>query len=240
MVSELQKSLLESGKYKGIPYNEIKIPHTLQYYPEINIPGNIKFINIIDNIFIGSLIQYKELFNKRDHNWVLVNVREKGELVEDFAYIFPLDDFGLRPDHKENMERAINFLLNYTGEKRVLVSCAAGMNRSASVILGYIMQKYDKSLYESMKYFEWKRQIKPSVQNIITIMQLANKVDIDFLKFYSLLYAKDFENYLGEFTRKHGELTASNVTVFSDFITDKTLSVADKKFILERYNKDLI
>ena len=215
------------SKFKGIPYNEIIIPNSRYYYPEINLPGNIKYVNIIDNIFIGSSKQYKELFTQKDFNWVLLNVRESGEIIDDFANFIPLDDFGLRPDHKENMIKAINFLLEYTGDKKILVSCAAGLNRSASVILGYIMQKYNVSLYESMNYFEWKRRIKPSIKNLVTIMQLADNIDIDFLTFYCLLFPKEYGNYLTEFKLKYGELTTSNVEIFADFINDKTLTEYD-------------
>ena len=53
-----------------------------------------------------------------------------------------------------------------------------------------------------MKYFEWKRKIKPSIINLLTIMQFANKIDIEFLKFYCLIYSKEFENIYPNLNKK--------------------------------------
>jgi len=61
-------------------------------------------------------------------------------------------------------------------ETRVLVHCLAGINRSASIVVGYIALKNpDWSLKKSLEFVQSKRKIKPANALLNQLEQMLNK-----------------------------------------------------------------
>ena len=57
----------------------------------------------------------------------------------------------------------------------VLVSCWAGMSRSATIVICYLMQKKHMTAYEAITQVRQNRDVSPSKQMLIYIARLHNK-----------------------------------------------------------------
>lgn len=65
----------------------------------------------------------------------------------------------LRPESIEKMTRSLPVVVPYIDKyKRVLVHCAAGQQRSAAVVAGYLMYKYNYTMDQAIRYI---KSIKP-------------------------------------------------------------------------------
>ena len=79
----------------------------------------------------------------------------KGEYVYKICGLSDDDD----QDVKQYFKEGIQFMQEATDEGgTVLVHCAAGISRSGSMMVAYVMQKEKMSLEESLKYVQARRK----------------------------------------------------------------------------------
>jgi protein-tyrosine phosphatase len=69
---------------------------------------------------------------------------------------------------KDYFEQTSDFIDDALAKKEnVLVHCAVGMNRSATIVIAYLMKKYQMNLEETLEFVKDKRPIvKPSYHNL--------------------------------------------------------------------------
>jgi len=161
-------------------------------YEKDNIPLYNKFYNlindschIIDNLYIGSAYNAANYHMLKQLNiGLIINVTSEisNYYPEDFEYHkIEIEDIN---EHSliHSFEETFNIINNYSGSdeindsKNIMVHCYMGASRSASVIVVYLIKKYNMSLDEAIKYMKSKR---PETNiNITFIEEIKKYLDI--------------------------------------------------------------
>lgn len=64
-----------------------------------------------------------------------------------------------KEDISQFFEGSYNFIEKHIKERNVLLHCAAGLSRSASCVIAYLMRKYGLTFDEAHKYLQVKRNL---------------------------------------------------------------------------------
>ena len=138
---------------------------------------------IIDNIYLGSCIgasNFKLLNNKKIK--YICNISDNipnffSDTLEYFNII--KKDNGRDDLNKNDLDKSYKFILNSQNTNHnILIHCFVGRSRSVSILIYYLMKKYDLTIKESILFLKSKRKwINPSIKfikNIITIIKEIN------------------------------------------------------------------
>jgi len=116
--------------------------------------------HIIDNIYLGSAYNAASFYTLKDLNIKkIINVTQEISQYysEDFEYkTYKLYDNNF-DDISDFLDDAYNYINNTTDN--ILVHCYMGSSRSATIIVYYLMKKYNMSLDESINFVRTKRNI---------------------------------------------------------------------------------
>lgn len=136
--------------------------------------------NIIDNIYIGNIESGTNHELLKKHNIIaIVNLsNSKNNYPKDIQIMNIMIDDAYNIDITSYLEDAYNFIEKYNKDGNVLVHCRAGISRSSSVVIHYIMKKYNKSYQEALSFVKEKRSI---VQPNDGFMRQLVKYQIDIL-----------------------------------------------------------
>ena len=130
------------------------------------------------SVIIGTFSKYKESDN----------IIQKTIWVNDVPWQNIIKYFG----------ECLNFI---KGDDKVLVHCAAGVSRSASIVIAYIMWDKKMSFEEAFEFVESKRKIGPN-NGFIEQLKLFEKelieknYDIDKIKFEEIKWEPNEKNWL--------------------------------------------
>ena len=130
------------------------------------------------SVIIGTFSKYKESDN----------IIQKTIWVNDVPWQNIIKYFG----------ECLNFI---KGDDKVLVHCAAGVSRSASIVIAYIMWDKKMSFEEAFEFVESKRNIGPN-NGFIEQLKLFEKelieknYDIDKIKFEEIKWEPNEKNWL--------------------------------------------
>jgi hypothetical protein len=126
-----------------------------QYYFFFSSPTHI-----IDNIYLGSAFNaasYYTLINLQIKKIINVTQEITPYFNNDFEYkIYKLYDNN-HDDISTYLEDSYTYINNTTDN--VLVHCYMGSSRSATIVIYYLMKKYNMTLEESIKFVKEKRNI---------------------------------------------------------------------------------
>ena len=94
---------------------------------------------------------------------------------------FSLGDF-ISSDHDSNHEstmmeavEAVHELMTNQDSAKVMVTCAAGISRSTSTVLCYMIMKKNISAYDALKEIRQFRDVYPSKQQLMYVAKVHNK-----------------------------------------------------------------
>ena len=130
------------------------------------------------SVIIGTFSKYKESDN----------IIQKTIWVNDVPWQNIIKYFG----------ECLNFI---KGDDKVLVHCAAGVSRSASIVIAYIMWDKKMSFEEAFEFVESKRNIGPN-NGFIEQLKLFEKelieknYDINKIKFEEIKWEPNEKNWL--------------------------------------------
>ena len=130
------------------------------------------------SVIIGTFSKYKESDN----------IIQKTIWVNDVPWQNIIKYFG----------ECLNFI---KGDDKVLVHCAAGVSRSASIVIAYIMWDKKMSFEEAFEFVKSKRNIGPN-NGFIEQLKLFEKelieknYDIDKIKFEEIKWEPNEKNWL--------------------------------------------
>jgi protein-tyrosine phosphatase len=159
------------------PRIEPKLPWYTQYsyfYSESN--------EIIDNLYLGSSFNaysITELTNKKIN--VIINVTEE---IDNFYqtnpkityYRFPIKDNNL-DDITEILDQTYEIIESHLIKgDNILVHCFMGASRSASVIIYYLMKKYNWSYIQSHQLVYNKRKVVNLSSKFDSILKNKDKI----------------------------------------------------------------
>lgn len=109
-----------------------------------------------------TVLPLKVLQEKNIKNILNVTVDEPGTYEHSNSINFmrlPIHDFEDQPIH-ELFEQAYEFLsAAYNRQEAVLVHCAAGVSRSATIVLSFIMKKFNWSLKDTVGHVITRRKV---------------------------------------------------------------------------------
>jgi len=88
-------------------------------------------------------------------------------IIEDYLYI-PADDYE-QFDLSQYFQKAYDFIEKNRKKTNVLVHCMAGISRSATLVVAYLMKKYGYSMNSILTLLKRKRSI---VKNLLTFYRL--------------------------------------------------------------------
>ena len=138
--------------------------------------------NIIDNIYIGSAHNAAN-FNLLEENNIKLIINMTNEITNYYPDIYIYKQFGLNDNNKDDIERYLNdtyniieeFNKNNTENKNILIHCFMGKSRSASIIIYYIMKKYNKTFEEALIEIKRKRNIvNPNIKFTDTLKHVKD------------------------------------------------------------------
>ena len=138
---------------------------------------------ILKNLFLGSAFDAQDFLALRKNNiHLIVNVTKdihidnyRGLGFEDIKVIrIPIDDIHTESLNTNNLlETTLETIKKYIDEnKGVLVHCRAGVSRSASIVIAYLMKYHNLSFNQAHEYVRTKRPIINP--NVGFISQLLN------------------------------------------------------------------
>ena len=121
--------------------------------------------HIIDNIYLGSAINASHYNTLKDRDiGLLINMTYEisNYFPKDFEYInFPLYDNNSQSIKNyliESYDKIIEFQMN-NRSKNILIHCFMGASRSASVVIYYLIKKYNYSLNDAVMFCKNKREL---------------------------------------------------------------------------------
>lgn len=172
------------------------IDRIIKLSPEINRPAffkssildNIGAIlspcdYIIDNIYLGSCIAASDIdFLKNKNIKYICNISDNiPNFFNDNIKYFNIKkkDNGKENLDKNELDNSYHFILNSQKSKQnILIHCFVGRSRSVSILIYYLMNKYDLSIKESIYFLKSKRKwINPSIKFIKNINQVVNEIN---------------------------------------------------------------
>lgn len=140
----------------------------------ISLPAN----HIIDNLYLGSA------FNAADYNWLKANDIEiivnatpsisnyyPNEIEYHNYKIKDLNDANLGPFYQKFYQ-----LVEKNPNRKILVHCFAGKSRSASLILFYIMKKYQYNMDQALEII---KKYRPCINVNCTFIDEINSLLIN-------------------------------------------------------------
>ena len=139
--------------------------------------------HIIDNIFLGSAINASHLNTLKERNiGLIINMTQEisNYFPNDIQYLnFPLYDNNSQSIKQyliEAYDKIIEFQMN-NRDKNILVHCFMGASRSASVVIYYLMEKYDYTLNEAVMFCKDKRElVNPTILFYNELSELENSI----------------------------------------------------------------
>lgn len=122
------------------------------------LPGKLYLGGIEDSI------QNEEFMKKYKIKGVLNMAKEVGCLVEDnsnIKYKHILADDSASQNMAKEFNEALDFIDSVEGP--VLVHCAAGISRSPTIVIAYLMSRHNMNYYDAFKYVKARRaQVDPN------------------------------------------------------------------------------
>lgn len=146
------------------PIERIYKPNS--YYEYIgNIINQYSFFfssptHIIDNIYLGSAFNAASYYTLKELNIKkVVNVTQ--EISQYYADDFEYKTYKLYDNNLDDITNFLEDAYNYITmtDDNILVHCYMGSSRSATIVVYYLMKKYNMSLEESIEYVKTRRNI---------------------------------------------------------------------------------
>jgi protein-tyrosine phosphatase len=79
-----------------------------------------------------------------------------------------------------HLDSAVDFMVDARGKGNVLVHCAMGVSRSASMVIAYLVREHQMSLAEALAYLKEKRScIKPNRGFMKQLRLYTTNLDLD-------------------------------------------------------------
>ena len=133
----------------------------------------------LELIFGNRMKELSEILSVGDHKLYLTGYKRAGTVSEDMAVLSLMSDNPVlienkhhkwiridddaRDDIRAIFESCHDFIDEHLKSRSVVVHCAAGISRSATIVISYIMKTLQRSYFEAHKYVEAKRSIiKPN------------------------------------------------------------------------------
>jgi hypothetical protein len=126
-----------------------------QYYYFFSNPTHI-----IDNIYLGSAFNSASYYTLKNLNIKkIINVTK--EITPYFNENFEYKVYKLYDNNHDNISDYLEDSYEYINNTNdnILVHCYMGSSRSASIVIYYLMKKYDMTLEDSIKFVKEKRNI---------------------------------------------------------------------------------
>ena len=137
---------------------------------------------ILKGLYLGGIIDLTPLFLYDHHIKTIINVaKECKSFHDDYVdrkdmevFYYPIEDTNM---DISNEMRFITDLIHTQLEKgNVLIHCRAGISRSASIVLAYLVIKYHYTLHDAYEYTRGLRAILPNPYFMIQLIHLERQI----------------------------------------------------------------
>ena len=118
--------------------------------------------HIIDNIFLGSAFNAGSYITlKKLDIKVIFNVTH--EISNSYNKEFKYHKYGIYDNNQTSIEKKLdkiyNDILKYKKDTNILIHCYMGASRSVSVVIYYLIRKYNMSVDDEIDYVKNRRKI---------------------------------------------------------------------------------
>jgi len=167
---------------------------------------------VLSNLWIGTFDDASNetllKLNGITHILSLVGHRSSIDWVEHKHY--PMDDHG-KTDIKSALEEISEFIkIGQKGDNKLLVHCQSGQNRSAVVIIAFLMIMNKKTLYRAHREL---KKVRPIVQVNVHYAKQLMKLEQELFNGVNSLPSNwmeaSFDSSAGDINYKHENLTTS-------------------------------
>jgi len=145
--------------YSFYVYGKLRTYLHYYYYNDINNENNIN--HIVDNLYVGDIYSAsnKEILDQNKINCVVSCVCGLDELFPENIKYLNLD---LIDNEEESISRCFNttnqFIeKNSNNNNNILIHCIAGVSRSVTILIAYLIYKHDYTPTEALKIVREKR-----------------------------------------------------------------------------------
>ena len=158
---------------------------------------------ITENIYLGNLSAAENIDKLKE-----LGIKKVLSVLDQFAWPkyeesqFNHKTLAIKDFDEQNIIKHFGECLNFIkGDDKVLVHCAAGVSRSASIVIAYIMWDKKMSFEEAFEFVKSKRKIGPN-NGFIEQLKLFEKelieknYDINKIKFEEIKWEPNEKNWL--------------------------------------------
>lgn len=114
-------------------------------------------VQILDNLYIGNInsVNNTELKKLEINNIIIAGKRLRNNHHESFDYIELLIDDSLEQEIISFVNISNNFIDSFKNNK-IMIHCYSGISRSGTILIGYIMHKFNYSYDEALNFVKNK------------------------------------------------------------------------------------
>lgn len=124
-------------------------------------PNEIPIHEIIPSVFVSQLTvaQNRKLLKKYGITHIVNLSQFPNYFPENFKYLTIDIPDSIDADISQHFEHSSNFIHDAIKKKgKVLIHCYAGLSRSPTICISYLVQKHNMPLDEAIKFYTSKRQ----------------------------------------------------------------------------------
>ena len=123
------------------------------------IPIHGELYHIIDNIYLSNVHDARNisLIKKNNINMVFrLSENDNKNIYENniLFYNYIIEDHGLFVDKLIELAKKIFLIIEENNDKNILIHCNAGISRSVSIIIYYLMKKHNYKFDDALKHIQ--------------------------------------------------------------------------------------
>lgn len=142
-------------------------------------------------LYLAGIDEYNFVFLETHNIGTIINVAKECTGCDNYPgcrkYYFPYDDDFI--DIHDELEKIIQLIHDEMKYGAVLVHCRAGMSRSATFVVAYIMKYQNLNLIDAFRFVHSLRPIKPNPSFMKSLMKFELEL------FGSNSFIDQFDNY---------------------------------------------
>jgi dual specificity phosphatase 12 len=177
---------------------------------------------IIPNLFLGDIMQARNVQHLKENK--ITHIISVGETLEEDKYkdftLFPKIITALdREDENllQHFDEATEFINEARKQGRVFVHCAAGVSRSASIVIAYVMKTNNLDFEAALALVKSKRSIVYPNTGFREQLNLYNR-----LKFTVNKESDDYKQFCAKLEIKREEIRNQWRELYKQFAGDDT------------------
>lgn len=149
---------------------------------------------IKDYLFLGGVSEITDKFKSESNIKTIINVAvECNDIADSGITIFKFDIYDDFIDIHKYFNEIITIIKEGFKRGGVLVHCHAGVSRSATIVIAYLIKEMHMSLYSAYDFVNQRRPVKPNPHFMKQLMRFEEEI----------LSTNSYEEYIDDYSVKY-------------------------------------